>query len=36
MRERLSEMLVSLVMDDAPKGYEAITLARPAGRKSVV
>lgn len=27
----MSEMLVSLVMDDAPKGYETITLARPAG-----
>ena len=27
----MSEMLVSLVMDDAPKGYEAITFARPAG-----
>jgi len=27
----LSEVLASLTVDDAPKGYEAITLTRPAG-----
>jgi len=31
LRERLSEVLASLTVDDARKAYEAIRLARPAG-----